>query len=113
MYFRTYCQTFLQSLDAQKLERGCALQGKDVKSFQRLMQSAEQFGMQKVLACCEYCIAMDRSKKFDGFLQQKPPGLERSAECIRLITYLREWPVKLWSPEVFLEMNLNKYQYRA
>ncbi len=75
------------------------------------MESAEQFGMRKCLACCEYCIAHDTSGRFNNALKSIPPGGPvRIAGCIDQLSVLRDYPIKTWSPEYFLRNNINWYK---
>ena len=78
------------------------------------MESAEQLGMRKFLASCEHCIAQDTSKKFGAALDCISTGSPaRTADCIHRICVLRDYPIKTWSPERFLNENINYYRSSA
>ena len=50
-----------------------------------MMDSAVQFSMCRLLACCEHYITWDNTGKFDEVLQYLPPGSTR-----RIVDYLRK-----------------------
>ena len=63
------------------------------------MSSAVQYGMRKVVACCECCIAYDKAGKFSKALDVIPSSsTQRIMSCMRQRIYNRED----WSPEDFL-----------
>ena len=65
------------------------------------MSSAIQYGMWKVLACCEYSIASDSSGKFDELLQNVP-----IESFVRIVKGLRQkdqyHPL---APQMFLSLS--------
>ncbi len=93
-------------------------QGSDLTYVMSLMEEAEQFGMRKLLACCEFCIARDTSGRYNKareyFLRPTgraaPAGSTRTAMCIHRVCFLRDHPVNTWFPEDFLAENINDYR---
>ena len=59
-------------------------QAADLKVFRAVLDSAVQFNLKQLLACCEHCIAMDNSGKFNEVFQHFPPqSAVGILECLR------------------------------
>ena len=84
------------------------IQVKGPQTFRGLMDYALSNGMDKALASCEHCIALDRSGNFNQAIQYMPPE-----SVVRMIEFLRQgyhalenhkqW--KEWTTEDFLPHN--------
>ena len=76
-----------------------------------LMESAEQSGMRKTLACCEYCIYCDSTSRYNDALKYVPAGgSTRIASAIERVCMHRDRPIKTWSVEDFLRNNINQWK---
>ena len=77
----------------------------DVQAFHDLMGSASQFGMRKVLACCEHRIACDDSGKYNNALQTISSGsAARIVQGLRYrLSHCGGW-AQAWTPEQFLKL---------
>lgn len=78
------------------------------------LDKAVRFDMKKLLACCEHCIAMDNSGKFNDILQHLPPQ-----SVVRITEYFRRelsecqkrcWShnTYMWTPLDFLKFDPSK-----
>ncbi len=84
------------------------MQGADLKQMMELIESAQQFGMRNVMACCEHFIANDSTGKFNNALKRIPAGgSARAAACINRMCVLRDHPVQTWDVEHFYFNNVN------
>ena len=92
-----------------------ATQAADLKTFREILDSAVQFNMKKLVACCEHCIATDNSGKFNEIFQHFPPqsGV-RILECLRRENNSKRsyysYQGSQLSPKDFLAFEPNKKQ---
>ena len=90
------------------IQKHVVMQGADLKQMMELIESAQQFGMRNVMACCEHFIANDSTGKFNNALKRIPAGgSARAAACINRMCVLRDHPVQTWDVEHFYFNNVN------
>ncbi len=85
----------------------CAHQNGDLQTFQKLTEGAVQYGMKKVLTCCEYRIAIDSSGTFNEAVQHLPPeNIVHLIDCLRRMFLKKCYRTERWSSEDFLSADL-------
>ena len=65
------------------------------------MSSALQFGMKVVVACCEACIACDKTGKYKEMFKIIPP--DSTIRIVGSLQYSTDHPNEHWGPKGFLE----------